>query len=143
MQWGQDGNSFIVYVEKNEKIMDSITQFCVNKQIHNGFISGIGAIKSVELGAFDIDNKTYIRKHIDAHLELTSFQGNITLKDGKPFIHAHITVGDHEMKIMSGHLFEATVAAVGEFSLEQRTFDASRKLNEDVGLPCICLSETF
>jgi len=143
MQWGQDGNRFMVYVEKNEKIMDAITQFCVEKQINNGFISGIGAIKSVEIGAFDINTKNYIRKHLEGPLELTSFQGNITIKDGKPFVHAHVTVGDHEMNIMGGHLFEATVAAVGEFSLEQRTYNAKRILNEDVGLPCICLPETF
>jgi len=143
MQWSQDGNQFMVYVEKNENILESMTLFCENNGIENGFISGIGAIKSVEIGAFDIQNKTYIRKRMSGPFELTSFQGNITLKDGKPFIHAHITVGDHEMNIMGGHLFEATVAAVGEFSLQRRTFNASRKLNEDVGLPCICLSETF
>jgi predicted DNA-binding protein with PD1-like motif len=67
--------------------------------------------------------------------------GNITLKDGEPFIHAHITFGDHDMNVKGGHVFEMTVAVVGEFYI--RKFDGSihRELDEDVGLAVCCIEE--
>ena len=143
MQWEKDGNQYMIHVEKNEKIMEKLTQFCEEEKIENGFIYGIGAVKKIEIGAFDVEKKIYIHKEFSDTLELTSYHGNITLKDGKPFIHAHITLGNHNMELVGGHLFEATVSAVGEFQLQKLKFDASRKLNEDVGLPCICLSKKF
>jgi hypothetical protein len=75
--------------------------------------------------------------------ELVSFQGNVVLKDGLPFIHAHVTLSDHDLNTKGGHLFEATVAAVGEFFLRREDSTALRELNPDVGLPCMCLEKTF
>ena len=40
-------------------------------------------------------------------------------------------------------MFEMTVAAVGEFFLRKFDNDAYREINEDVGLPCICLEHKF
>ena len=123
--------------------METITNFCNSEGIKNGRISGIGAVKNTEIGAFDIINKDYIRKQFLETWELVSFEGNITLKDEKPFVHSHVVLSNHEMKTIGGHLFETTISAVGEFFL--RSFDdmAYRKLNKDVGLPCICLENKF
>ncbi len=125
---------YFVYVEKNESVVDVLTNFCIDHNIANGKISGIGAIKEIELGAYDPDEKVYTRKvYADSH-ELVSCQGNITLLDGKPFIHAHITIGDHHFNIMGGHLFAAKVAAVGEFVILPLDGDIKREFNDDVGL---------
>ena len=69
----------------------------------------------------------------DAH-ELISFDGNITLKDGKPFLHAHVLLGDHAMNVFGGHLFETTVAVVGEFIIRKVNGNARRTLNSKIGL---------
>ena len=82
------------------------------------------------------------KQYNDVH-ELVSFEGNVTLKDGAPFLHAHVVLSNHEMNTLGGHLFESTVAAVGEFYLRKFDNNAYRKLNEDVGLPCICLENRF
>ena len=74
---------------------------------------------------------------------MVSFEGNVTLKDDKSFVHAHVVLSNHEMKTLGGHLFETTVAAVGEFFLRKFDGDGYRELNEEVGLPCICLDNRF
>ena len=51
-------------------------------------------------------------------LELVSFEGNITLKDNQPFLHAHVVLSDHDMNTFGGHLFETTIAAVESSLLE-------------------------
>ena len=119
MLYEQDENTFMIHVQQDEPIMSTLTQFCKDHEIINGQISGIGAIKEIELGAYDLTSKEYIIKHFNEIWELTSFQGNIQLKVGEPFIHAHINISDHSMNVKGGHLFEATVAAVGEFVLKK------------------------
>tara|TARA_B100000686_G_scaffold323913_1_gene379123 strand:- start:775 stop:1206 length:432 start_codon:yes stop_codon:yes gene_type:complete len=143
MQYKQVGKDHFIYIEKNEKVMDTLTRFCIDKGISNAKLSGIGAVKETEIGAYDTIKKEYIRKEYSDILELVSFEGNITLKDGSPFPHAHVVLSDHNMGTVGGHLFETTVAAVGEFFLMEFDNDAYRELNEDVGLPCICLENRF
>ena len=143
MQYKQVGKDHFIYIEKNEKVMDTLTRFCIDKGISNAKLSGIGAVKETEIGAYDTIKKEYIRKEYSDILELVSFEGNITLKDGSPFPHAHVVLSDHNMTTAGGHLFETTVAAVGEFFLMEFDNDAYRELNEDVGLPCICLENRF
>ena len=109
MNYKQDGNTFIVYVKQNEKIMQTLTDFCKSHNIQNAQISGIGAIKQIELGAYDLNNKKYIIQNFDDIWELTSFQGNVILKDRDPFIHAHINISDHNFNVKGGHLFEANM----------------------------------
>ena len=143
MQYQQNKNNYFIHIEKNEKVMDTLTRFCESEGIDNAKISGIGAVKNTEIGAYDTIKKEYIRKEFSDVLELVSYEGNITLKEGKPFVHAHVVLSDHDMKPYGGHLFETTVAAVGEFFLKKFDGNAFRELNEDVGLPCICLNERF
>ena len=143
MQYKQVGKDHFIYIEKNEKVMDTLTRFCIDKGISNAKLSGIGAVKETEIGAYDTIKKEYIRKEYSDILELVSFEGNITLKDGSPFPHAHVVLSDHNMSTAGGHLFETTVAAVGEFFLMEFDNDGYRELNEDVGLPCICLENRF
>ena len=143
MQYKQVEKDYFIYVEKNEKIMDTLTKFCIDQGISNAKVSGIGAVHLTEIGAYDTIAKEYLKKQFKDVLELVSFEGNVTLKDGAPFVHAHVILSNHEMNTLGGHLFESTVAAVGEFFLRKFDNDAYRELNEDVGLPCICLENRF
>ena len=137
MQFKQDGNTFIIYIEQDESIMETLTQFCRSKDIINAQISGIGAIKEIDLGAYDLKNKEYVRKFFNNLWELTSFQGNVILKDNEPFIHAHITMSDHHLDVKGGHLFEAKVGAVGEFILRKIETDGKREYDANIGLFCM------
>jgi|TARA_B110000438_G_scaffold55162_1_gene55208 predicted DNA-binding protein with PD1-like motif len=137
MQFKQDGNTFIIYVEQNEPIMETLTQFCKSQNIVNGQISGIGAVREINFGAYDLENKKYVRQLFDNLWELTSFQGNIILKNGEPSIHAHITISDHNLDVKGGHLFEAKVGAVGEFILKKIETNGKREFDPKIGLFCM------
>jgi predicted DNA-binding protein with PD1-like motif len=139
MQFQKVKNSYIVHVEKDEKVVESLTNFCKQNNIYSAQLAGIGAVKNIDIGAYDIDTKDYIHRVFDEILELLSFQGNIALKDGEPFLHAHITLGNHDMEVFGGHLFEMEVAAVGEFIIHDFQNETHRKLNEDIGLATLSL----
>ena len=139
MQYEKDGDSYIIYLEQGESVMARLTQFCKDHQIINGQISGIGAIKEIELGTYDLKNQEYITHKIHDIWELTSYQANIQLKDEEPFIHALINISDHALTVKGGHLFEAVVAVVGEFILTNINSSGKRLLNPKIGLACMQL----
>ena len=143
MQYEQIEKGYMAYVEKGEKMMSTLTRFCAANDILSAQLSGIGAVKSIDIGAYDTEKKEYVRHKFPDVWELVSCQGNVVLKNGRPFIHTHVTLSDHDLNTKGRHLFEATVAAVGEFFLRQEDSTALRELNPDVGLPCICLEKTF
>jgi predicted DNA-binding protein with PD1-like motif len=140
MQFQKINHSYIVHVEKGEKVMQTLTNFCIEKGIYSAQISGIGAVRNVDIGAYDISNKDYIHRIFENILELLSFQGNVAIKDGEPFLHAHITLGTHDMEVYGGHLFEMEVAAVGEFIIHDfQNKNTLRQYNDDIGLATLKL----
>jgi len=128
------GSIHWVFVEQGEPVMKTLTDYCKANGIKNGQITGIGAVRNIELGVFVPATKSYHRDRIEDTHELTNYMGNVTLKDGDPFIHAHIVLGDHSFQTLSGHCFEMEVAVVGEFIIQAMNTTVSRKLNPNVGL---------
>ncbi len=134
MQYKQYDNTYFVYLEKGEPVVDVLTNFCKEHNILNGYISGIGAVSTIELGAYDSSTKEYIKRKFKENHELITYQGNIMLLNDEPFIHAHITIGNHKMEIFGGHLFRMNVAVVGEFIINKIDGNSKRTFNGEIGL---------
>lgn len=134
MQFKQTDDIFQVYLEKGESVIEELTKFCKEQNILNGQITGIGAVKNTELGAYNTEKREYIKKIFEADHELISFNGNIMLLNDEPFIHAHCTIGNHNMDIFGGHVFKMNIAVVGEFLIQKIDNDAKRTLNKEIGL---------
>lgn len=89
-------------------LLGQINQFCQQNNIRCGMVNAIGAIKNLKLGYYKQDVKQYVT--LDENLsnkgpfEIISCNGNISLKDGKPFCHLHIVASDREGKCFGGHL---------------------------------------
>ena len=49
MQFKCVKKDYFVYIEKNEKVIDTLTQFCMDQGITNANISGIGVVKNPKL----------------------------------------------------------------------------------------------
>lgn len=134
MDFRKTSDRYYVYVRKNEPILETLTQFCQDQKIDNGQIFGIGAVKNVELGAFDPETREYTRKMFAGAYELITCQANITLLEGAPFIHAHVSISDHHFQVHAGHLFSGEVAVVGEFIVIPVDGEVERKVDPDIGL---------
>jgi len=134
VQFKQIDDTFLVYLEKGDSVVDELTKFCKDRGIQNGYLQGIGAVNKVELGSYDEQNKEYVRKKFTEDHELISFQGNIMLLDGEPFIHAHATIGNHDMQIYGGHVFNMEIAVVGEFIITKIHDKMKRTFDTEIGL---------
>lgn len=135
------GEKIFVSLQTGDLINKSLTEISVKENISNAWINGIGAINSVEVGYMDVVNKKYQKRNFNDNYELISLIGNITIKDGVPFVHTHITFSDTEYKVFGGHLFDAKITATGEIILTVADSKIDRQFNENVGIHTWCLSE--
>ncbi len=101
----------LISVDHDADLVEFLTNFCKEKKIKAGTFTAIGALKEVELGFYDQKEHEYGSKFIDRPCEIASCTGNISLKDGEPFVHAHTVVADENGKVLGGHLGESKVFA--------------------------------
>ena len=128
---------------KGDNINKTFESFAEVKGIGCAWLNGIGALENPEIGYYSIDDKAYHRKTFKGEYELTSLIGNITLKEGKPFSHTHITFSDTEFRVFGGHLFNANITAAGEFIMQFGSDEINREMNAEIGLPLWCLEKSL
>lgn len=130
---------FVLVLEKGEKLLETITQFAKEKELRGAFISGIGALEDVELGYYNLHTKEYQRKMFNhGDYELLAVNGNLSLKNGQPYVHAHCSIAGEDFKVYGGHLFEATVAVTAEIFCAPFGNMPVREPNDQIGLDLIC-----
>ena len=100
----------IIKLEKGEDLLETLNSIVERENIEAGFFTGIGALSKVRIGIF-IQGK-YEEITIEDELEIVSLLGNISLKDGKPFVHAHITVSKKGGEAFGGHLLPGSIISV-------------------------------
>lgn len=142
---------YLLYLEKGDKINESIEDFCQSHNIAHASFTGIGAITNIDLAQYQTKEKTYSHNYFDSTHELVSLIGNFSYikndnEQDRWFAHTHISISNKEAITFGGHLFEAEVAAVVEIYLTAYEKPLLRKYNDDIGLntmlvECKCASE--
>lgn len=130
-------NGYIIRLEKNEEIIESLTKFCEENNIKFGSIAGIGGTNAVSLNYYDLKKGKYITKKFSGkNFEIISLNGNISILNNKPFAHIHIVLGDSDYKTFGGHLVSAIIGITAEITISmiekkaiKRKLDNEFKLN--------------
>ena len=60
--------------------------------------------------------------------------GNISLFEGKSYIHTHCVISNEYMKCLGGHVESALVGPTVEISLVALDLEINRKFDSEVGL---------
>lgn len=105
----------LVVLEKDEKVVANLLKTAGDEGIEGGWCWGLGSLKDIELGYYDLPKRTYLKRHFEEDMELTGFTGNFAMAGQDRVLHAHATVSGPELISFTGHLFEARVAVVAEF----------------------------
>ena len=139
MQHFKSVGNYTIILQKDEALIANLEGFCEAHDITAGFFHGLGGVMSVELGYYHLDRKEYEFQKLDEVLEIASLHGNIALKDGEPFVHAHGVFSDAELKTYAGHVKELVVGGTCEIHLQ--TFDGKwrREKDDATGLSLINL----
>lgn len=105
-------------LDQGKEIIASITALAVDMGITTASFSAIGALSQAEIACYDQQAHRYLRTSVDRAVELASCTGNITIKEGKAFVHAHAVLADSSLDAKAGHLMSGTVFAAELYMVE-------------------------
>ena len=97
-------------LDHGRDIIGQITDLAVEKEIETGFLNAIGALSRAELGYYDQAPQKYVKIQIGEAVKWPPV-GNISLRDGQAFVHAHAVLSDREGRVWGGHLTSGPVFA--------------------------------
>ena len=112
------GHFFLGSLPHGKDLITSVEDFCKETSIRMAVFSIIGSVSSVTLGCYDQKQQVYVISNEKAPFEIISCTGNISIKNGNPFVHAHIVLSNEQDKIIGGHLFSETIIFAGEINLQ-------------------------
>ena len=127
-------DSMLVRLDKGDKIAQGLSEVAEKEGWTLASISGIGATDDFEVGVFDLARSDYERFRFNGNHEIVSLVGNLTTKDGKPYLHLHITCAGEGGKIVGGHLFEGRISLTAEIFLQKAAGKADRLRDESLGI---------
>lgn len=110
---------FIFSLPRYSDIHEQVTALCVKKKVRKGWISIIGATEEAKLGYYDQVRHTYHHRIFKEELEIVSCQGNVSLKEGKAFLHLHAALGDTKLRTWGGHLFPGSKVFAAEVFIQE------------------------
>jgi len=116
-------------------LLEELTRLAQERNIRSGRIQGIGATTHAVVAYYDQTAKKYLPMEFKGGMEILNLHGNISIRDGKPFVHAHLLLGDREGNIFGGHLMPGTKLWACEVFIDE--FDGEdliRGLEEKTGL---------
>ena len=134
MQYRVFGDTYVVRLQRGEEVLACLRELCEKESISLGTVSAIGAVNHVVVGVYRVDEQKYVANTFDGVMELTSLMGNITEKDGEPYLPLHATYEDLTGKVIGGHLNEAVVSATCELFVRKVEGHVGRRLDPETGL---------
>lgn len=97
-------------------------------------MTGLGAVKGATVSYWNSTTQQYEQHELDDQMEVVSLVGNVTLREGKPFVHAHVSLGRRDLSVVGGHLNELLVHPILEVWLRPEQTPVERALDESCGL---------
>jgi predicted DNA-binding protein with PD1-like motif len=103
-----DGKASFVRLDRGSDMLASLTEAAGTLELEAGTVQAIGAVTELVVGYFRQDVREYLEIPFPEHLEICSALGNVSLKDGRPFVHMHVTASRPDGTVVGGHLMEGT-----------------------------------
>ncbi len=91
------------------ELVQALIDYCKAHEIEQAQVLGIGALRNPEIGSYSFADETYGSLTLDGDWEMLTFNANVSLQDGEPFVHPHVILGNAEGRVRGGHLFAAEV----------------------------------
>lgn len=116
-------------------LYEGLSEIVRRENIRFGRIQAIGATTHAVVAYYDQKLKNYLPLEFEGGMEILSCTGNISMRDGKPFVHIHLLLGDCDGNVFGGHVLPGTkVFALEVFIDEYEGSEFVREKDERTGL---------
>jgi uncharacterized protein len=109
--------SFLAPLRYGHDMLEEVMRIIHETGIKHAAISIIGAVSSATFGYYDQEAQKYLKIIREGCFEVLSCTGNVTLKEGSPFVHAHALFGDRSGTSFGGHLMTPSVVFAAELHI--------------------------
>lgn len=113
------GRAFVGRLETGSDLVEEIERHCAEHGILAAQVTVIGAMRRVRYAYYRQEAKEYLELASDTHHEVVGFVGNISERDGGPFLHAHATFGDEAGATVGGHLLRGCEVFAAEVMIRE------------------------
>lgn len=113
----QSGRVIAGNLRRGADLLEFLTEVARRHDIRAGAYNFLGAVSEARVAFYDFENRVYEEIVRSEHLELVSGIGNVSLRDGEIFVHAHVSFSDRRGAMFGGHLNPGTIILAGEFTL--------------------------
>ena len=135
MEYRKFSQGYVLRLDPGEEIVASLIRLVEQEQVQLGSVTAIGAANDVTIGIFSTQEKQYHARRCQGDYEISALVGNVTRKEGEPYLHLHITIGNPVTgEVHAGHLTSATISATLELFLQVWDGQVGREFSDQVGL---------
>ena len=135
MEYRKFDQGYVLRLDPGEEVVASLTKLVEQEQVQLGCVSALGAANDVTIGIFNTVEKKYYSQRYQGDYEISALVGNVTRKEGEPYLHLHITIGSPATgEVHAGHLTSCTISATLELFLQVWEGQVGRKFSDTVGL---------
>jgi uncharacterized protein len=115
------GRGFVGRLDTGSDLVVEIERFCTEQGVLAGQVTVIGAVRRARYAYYEQDDHRYRELESDTHHEIVGFTGNISLKEDRPFLHAHATFADADGATVGGHLLKGCEVFAAEVMIRELT----------------------
>lgn len=109
-----DGMAAMARLSGGSDLLEELTQVATSLGMKAGTVQVIGAVSSLVLGYYHQDRREYETLDLPGHWEIASGLGNVSIRDGAPFVHVHIVASGADGRAVGGHLMSGTIVFAAE-----------------------------
>jgi hypothetical protein len=129
------GRAFAGRLDTGSDLVAEIERFCLEREITAAQVTVIGAVRRARYAYYEQTDHRYLELETETHHEIVGFIGNVSLRDDKPFLHAHATFADASGATVGGHLLRGIEVFAAEVMIrEMRDVSLIRLHDEETGL---------
>jgi len=124
-------HTHILVLETGDEVVEGLLRFAADHDLSDAHFTAIGGFNHVTLGYFDWSIKDYNHIPVDEQVEALSLIGDITLRDDRPWVHAHVVLGLSDATTRGGHLIAGTVRPTLEVMLDESPVHLQRRFDPE------------
>ena len=128
------GDRYVLSLDNHVEISAALAAFCKELDIRCGAVYGLGAVSEATFRFLDPATMQYVDKTFAEQMEITNLTGNISRKDGKPYLHLHLTCSRRDYTCVGGHLLTACINGACELVVERFSCEAGRRPDPETGI---------
>jgi uncharacterized protein len=103
--------TYALVLSEGDDVGTALATFAGDQKVLSGHFSAIGAVRDAEVAWFDEGRKEFKAMALHEQMEVVGLSGDMTLgPDGRPTVHAHVSLARSDGAVWGGHLLGATVS---------------------------------